>query len=420
MSTQDFKKVVVRRPAYMNEFRCIGGDCEENCCAHRWLIYIDKNTYKKYRKIRNVKLKPLLDQYIVRNKKDITDQSYARIEFGEKPQCVFLTEEKLCGIQLELGEDNLSMVCRLYPRIRNVIDGVWEECVDTSCPQAARDILLCQDGISFEERQIEVKEKSMLTKVIANLHGKTSPDNVKHYLWELRTFTIQVLKTRDYTLWERLIIIGLFYQQLSQFVELHRVDKTQSLIDTFTEMIVDGSFKQQLVEIPAQAAVQVDVLKMIADERLLQGVQSQAYLECYRDFLHGIGFSDKKELSLEEVTRNYNHAYEDVYSPFMKEREYIFENYLVNYVFKEVFPLKTADVWEAYVLMIIQYALIKLQLVGIAGYQQKNFNEASIVKLVFSFGKVIEHSDAFLKLMMEQIKEKQYDTMPYMAILIKN
>lgn len=412
------EKIVARRPTYMKSFHCIGGACEENCCAHRWLIYIDKTTYKKYKNIKNEKLKPLVNQYIRRNKKNATEQSYAKIEFGEKPQCGFLTEDKLCRLQLELGEKNLSFVCRVYPRVRNVVDDVWEECLDTSCPQAARDILLCPGGISFEETDILLPLAERLPRIIAK--AGTFNKDINYYLWNLREFTMQVLKSRDYALWERLIILGLFYNQLAQMLKRDEASKIADLIDMFTKMTIEGSFKEQLKSIPKQTLVQVDLLKMISDERLLGGVQSIAYLECYRDFLKGIGFTDCDVLSLEEVAENYQKAYDLYYLPVMKEREYIFENYLVNYVFKEVFPFKEVDVYKAYVMMVVQYALIKLQLIGIAGCQQNEFNEESIVKLVFSFGKVVEHSEQYINKVVEDMEKKGYTTLAHMAILIKN
>lgn len=420
MATKSQELIRLRRPEYMRQFRCIGGACEENCCAHRWLIYIDKTTYKKYQKIKDKTLRPLLDTHIIRNKKNLHEQDYAQLSFGDKTQCAFLTEQKLCKIQLEMGEEYLSTVCRMYPRVRNLVDGVWEECVDTSCPQAARDILLFPDGLGFEEVESRLSMKDRLPKTI--LKTAAFADNPAAYMWDLRTFTIQVLKTREYQLWERLVVLGIFYHRVSRHIKEKQAMQIPGLIELFTQMIVDGSFKTELTTIPSQINVQVDILKWLADERLLYGVQSKAYLECYQEFLQGLGFSgeDSQQLELAKVKDYYTKAYAEVYAPFMQDREYILENYLVNYVFKEVFPATHKEVWEAYVQMTLQYAMIKLQLIGIAGHQKSTFSEDSIVKLVFSFGKVIEHSGDFLRKVQEKLSARQYNTLPFMAILIKN
>ena len=40
----------VLKPFYYDDFKCIAGDCIDNCCHAEWEISIDKRTYKKYRK----------------------------------------------------------------------------------------------------------------------------------------------------------------------------------------------------------------------------------------------------------------------------------------------------------------------------------------------------------------------------------
>ena len=38
-------------PRYMEQFRCAGGSCPENCCTG-WTVAIDKASYQKYREVR--------------------------------------------------------------------------------------------------------------------------------------------------------------------------------------------------------------------------------------------------------------------------------------------------------------------------------------------------------------------------------
>ena len=42
----------VLKPFYYDDFKCIAGDCIDNCCHAEWEISIDKKTYKKYRKLK--------------------------------------------------------------------------------------------------------------------------------------------------------------------------------------------------------------------------------------------------------------------------------------------------------------------------------------------------------------------------------
>ena len=39
-------------PQYLKDFTCIGSNCEETCCKN-WKITVDKETYKKYKRLKN-------------------------------------------------------------------------------------------------------------------------------------------------------------------------------------------------------------------------------------------------------------------------------------------------------------------------------------------------------------------------------
>ena len=40
----------VLKPFYYDDFNCIANKCIDSCCVG-WNVYIDKNTYKKYKKV---------------------------------------------------------------------------------------------------------------------------------------------------------------------------------------------------------------------------------------------------------------------------------------------------------------------------------------------------------------------------------
>ena len=45
------KKIIkLLHPSYLDEFKCIGGECEDNCCVG-WDVDIDKITFKQYSEI---------------------------------------------------------------------------------------------------------------------------------------------------------------------------------------------------------------------------------------------------------------------------------------------------------------------------------------------------------------------------------
>ncbi|MFP3632204.1 flagellin lysine-N-methylase, partial [Burkholderia sp. SIMBA_045] len=67
--------------------------------------------------------------------------------------CPFLNEEKLCSIQLKLGEDFLSHTCKTYPRVTQTVDDVVELSATLSCPEAARLALLNPNKMQFNRNE---------------------------------------------------------------------------------------------------------------------------------------------------------------------------------------------------------------------------------------------------------------------------
>ncbi|MGG2063833.1 hypothetical protein [Bacillus sp. S14(2024)] len=66
-------------PQYMQQFSCIGSECEDSCCIG-WRVDVDEDTYKKYQKSRDLELKPLLKKNVTRQRSNPSSTSYAKIK----------------------------------------------------------------------------------------------------------------------------------------------------------------------------------------------------------------------------------------------------------------------------------------------------------------------------------------------------
>ncbi len=408
------KKMLI--PQYMNRFQCIGSACEDSCCIG-WRVTIDEETYKKYRKVSAAELRMDLDKKVTRNRSNPSAENYAKIKMENNAKCPFLTEASLCRLQLELGEDHLSVTCSTYPRIFNTVNGILEKSSTVSCPEVVRMALLNPEKMEFDFIKEAVVKMGQGKTIDA--HDISMARKPQKYFWELRIFTIDTLQRREYRLWERLIVLGLFYKKLDEYVAQQQADKIPELIASYTNMIDEGRFKDDLATIPLQTGIQMELLKELADQRVVQGVSSERYFQCLGECLHGMQYT--AEATPEEIARCYNQAYQDYYSPFMDEHEYILENYLVNYVFKNLYPFTgEKELFENYVMLIVHYAMIKMHLIGMAGYHQEQFGMDQIIKLIQSFAKTIEHNNPFVKQIHELLKSNGFTSMAYMAILIKN
>lgn len=405
-------------PQYFKEFTCIGSDCEDSCCIG-WRVDIDHNTYKKYRSLKNSKLTPLIKKSISRNRSSGNESVYAKINL-EEGRCPFLDEKKLCKIQLEKGHTYLSNVCTVYPRIINSIDGTLEKSLTMSCPQAVRIALLNPQPMEFDQCDESVDATNIILHKFNVNDIEMLPKGSK-YFWDLRIFTISILQNRDYEIWERLIILGLFTQKVQEVIDNNKMNNIPEVIELYSSHIEKGILKRILKEIPTESFIQMKLLKEIADIKILSGINNIRYKECFSEFLDGINYEgiDKIE-EIEEIEERYTSAYENYYSPFINQHNYILENYLVNYVFKNTFPLTNSkSMFNAYMMLVLHYSLIKMHLVGISAYN-KGLTVELVVKLIQSFAKTVEHSSTYLKNIENLMESNGFNTMAYMAILLKN
>jgi len=402
-------------PQYMRKFKCTGPECEDSCCIG-WRVSIDQKTYKKYKRSHQPELSVLFTKNITRNRSNPSKGNYAKIKLKSDGNCPFLTEQHLCSIQLKLGEKYLSNTCCTYPRITNEVNGIIEKSATMSCPEAARLALLNPEIMEFDEIDELVTTRNIV-KGCLNTHALTAASKPQRYFWELRIFTISTLQNRAYTLEDRLVLLGMFYQKLQDYIEKKQIKDIPQLIAGYTNIIYDGSLKDSLINIPAQNTIQMELLKEMAEERFTSGISSKRYLECFTELLHGIEYTSK--LNIEEIGRRYQEVYESYYSPFMAQHGYILENYLVNHVFKNLFPFDQRTVFDSYVMLIVHYALIKLHLIGMSGFHQ-NLTQDLVIKLIQSFAKTVEHNPVYVRKILDLLKQNGYNTLVWMALLIKN
>lgn len=412
------KKRIVLIPQYLTKFQCVGQKCEDNCC-YGWKVQINEETYKKYRKASKTELKPLLGKSITRNRSNPSKEYYAKIKMNNDGNCPFLDDDKLCMIQRNMGAEYLSKVCVTYPRVTNVVNGVYEKSLTLSCPEAARIALLNNEVMEFNEIEQSVEEQDIVNNNIDTENIKYS-NKVNKYFWSMRIFSISIIQNRDYDLWERLIILGSFMSKVQEYVKNETVHSVPNLINEYNEIIKEGFFKKQFESIPKSLAIQMQLMKEFNDQRFSMklGGNINAYIQCVIEFLQGINYDDKS--TVEEVAARYEEAYINYYNPFMKEHEYILENFLVNHIFKELFPISSKEgVFDDYMKLVIHYSLIKMLLIGMSAHY-KQLNEDIIIKLIYSFSRAIDHNKVFLNNTFKLFRENGYNTMAYMTILVKN
>ena len=92
---------------------------------------------------------------------------------------------------------------------------------------------------------------------------------------------------------------------------------------------------------------------------------------------------------------------------------YIFENYLVNFMYKNLFPFsETESVFDGYIMLLIRYSFIRFYLVGIFLFN-KDASPDNMVRFIQVFSKTIEHHKTYLVDILDYIKKNQFNNMEF-------
>ena len=124
--------MLITKPAYFDNFRCIAGACPDSCCKE-WDVQVDDASAEYYRALPG----PLGDRLreVLRNE---DGETVMAIIDG---RCPMWRADGLCRIQAELGESALCRTCREFPRLTHDFGDFLELGLELSCPEAAKFIL---------------------------------------------------------------------------------------------------------------------------------------------------------------------------------------------------------------------------------------------------------------------------------------
>jgi lysine-N-methylase len=413
-AAEDVRKV--RQPKCFDRFHCIGADCEDTCCVG-WGIIVDQETYRKYQTIpdHRIAAKPLGSLVEINPARSSTGD-YARLRL-EGARCPAL-HEGLCVIQQTLGESYIPDLCSKYPQVLNLIGGAVERSLHLSCPEAARLVLEDPEAMLFHERtEALLPHRSGALNAIVGDPGD--------HLFQVRTLVIEVVRERSLPLWQRIVSLGLVIDRLEG------VDMAQAVtvLEDFVGSLRQGSFGAVLSTLEADPAFQLETVLDLVVARIGSDYTPPRFLDCYRDFMHGLAWTP--QTTMEELVARYSLSRQSYFLPFARRHEHFLENYLVNYMFRTVFPYRSKlpdqrfaidssreSMRRSLVLLAVHYAIIRTMLIGMAALHKDTLNTLHAVKVVQSYSKAFLHSTSFEESAIEYLEKTVGDPASKLAELV--
>ena len=397
------KLINLRYPTYYKKFKCIGGDCEDSCCIG-WDIDIDKTTFKQYFKVQDKEMKTMFQKNVHNNQYCTSpDVDYGRVKLKKGKRCPFLDDNNLCIIYSNIGEEYLSNVCTCYPRLINKIDDFYEISLDVACPEAARIFLSEKDGISFSEEKTSLGKHIVQSYIDTN--DKQYSKTLIKYFKEIRDKSIEIIKNRNHSLDERIYLLGIFLDKVNECFE--NSSNVKIFIDKFN---IDQNIK--LKSEKSKYIIQVSFMKDLIEKlNLEKEIDSVKFKKYTKKLYENYKFINNE---LNQASNIYIRYYDDYIQNDFKKFSYILENYIVNFMYNNLFPFtESEEIFDGYIMLLIRYSLIKFYLIGL-----NVNNKEDIIDIIQVFSKAIEHHKTYFIDVLDYLKDCGYDNIQFAKTLL--
>lgn len=344
-------------PDYYKKFKCIGGECEDNCCAAGWQITIDDESLEKYETMEG--------EIGVRLRNSIDWENGMFEQFEHK--CALLNENGLCDVYCDAGEDKMCILCQRYPRHYEEFENVREISLSVSCPEAAKIVLGNRGKVGFytetdeEEEEYEDFDYLMYTKLL-----------------DIREILLDVLHERK----------GSVAHRISKLLDI--VHGIQGLIDKDEIFGIDEQEQRALTE---QINYRRYTGKMeLRQEYMSEMMQNLHRLEVLRptwtDFIREVQSILYVYLDAEEYGKLCE-EFDSFYGERMQEYEQLMSYFIYTYFCGAVYDYEV----ESKLRFGIAAVLIIHEMDMAMWYKNKDLTFEDQVGLVHNYSMEIEHSD---------------------------
>ena len=377
-------KVNTFLPKYMIEFKCVSSSCTDSCCAG-WDINIDEDTYNKYENSTG-ELKGLLDRKFIKNEDEYDSFNYGFMVLKDENRCPFLNSNMLCDIHGGDGQENLCITCKSYPRVFNIVDNVYEKSGLPSCMEICTRAFLNKDKMEFVESKEDIEEKNIEIRRIIDSEAFEGTESLLQYFWDIRVISINIMQDRNFSIEERLNILKNFYNQIDRIYNSGEFDNIEELLEDFNNEDIDcGELKGVVFKEKNEFYIS------LAEDELVTKIRSVRLRSCVKEYKAGILKQNNIVKYLEEIPKYFNE---------LEENSYVFENYIVNQIFKDLIPFnKGESLTKSIKVLINSYRIIKAYVIGIAMNSQKKIGGEQIITVIQALSKDIEHNRVFNELL---------------------
>lgn len=399
------KEFSVTLPTIYDEFQCKGGACRNTCCQS-WTINITRGEYTKIRNRCKSEITKSAFKRLPR--KQASDDNYAIMQLTEQGLCPYLTEEHLCGMQLEHGFPMLPWICKQFPRYSAMFsDGSFRYALDTGC-EHVNELLWenTENGLHF------ITDTREVTSHFSKLKSNTLAE------WEsdIQNLCIWLMQNRSYSLSDRLILLGLAIRELEKIQKENTPERIPAWFMKWQTHTKGNEFAESLKDLSGDSYWFVSNLLKTCYTLYL--VNPKNFSETYHVLqsklsCQAILNSDTQVSEISWDQEQYLRLKERFYKNFPDVENFL-ENYIVLNLVRMGFPFELESCLDTYTLLVTYYSLTLFLLI----INDPQTREAFIDQVTFLSRETLNLSN-FQKFFLEQLKKTESDSLAHLAILIR-
>ena len=413
-------KKVVLQPSFYKEFECIGGSCVNNCC-HSWDIDFTKEEFKNVkRKIHTEEFRKIYDEAFVYNKEK--GKFFAKLD--EKENCKFLDENGLCKMYTEVGSENMSQICKLFPRKGLYYIENYEYFLSPACEEVVRLLTEEKDGIQLEwvERELSDAEKKGIY-ICSAAYVEQRP--ILQCYNEFKKLLFGILQNREYDFGERMVVLGLAMKKIDEMAKNGQINKIPEYIENFILEFYDEKNKEMYTNLFKKVdrsgqirAVQVLTYCIsINDAELYEKMQKRINYTMTIDMRKAKkserGYEVEKDMKFD--IEKYQKAIED-FKEFIKGKEYWIENVMLEgFLFNRLPFWVEGGIWKNYCAMAIVYSTF---LFFMTCTIEKDSTKEDFMDYVSKISRWAFHSMLFIEKLEGRLEQTESNTLAHMAMLV--
>jgi lysine-N-methylase len=416
---------------YMSRFKCIGGACEDTCCAG-WEIQVDQSHYKKLKQAMS-STKGERAEFEAAHRRTKGNESsrgkFALMVLKEDKRCSFLRDDKLCATEARYGAAVLSDTCALYPRSIGQVGARLEMAGSPSCPEVARLLLLDDAAMDLVEVRPDAIGRPLISRQLAE--APASP-YLRHHT-AINHFVCALLSVSGYPLATRLFFAAYFANRTAPFLFDGAKELDEPRLAAEIETLESGPFLAELHAGLRSLNVKPDLaLKLVFELAALGSAERTPFRDLVATSLRRCAEAAGADGTATEIPGPVLlEGYERLrarWEPILGARvDRALTNYAKNYWMKDWYVQSPNLLVHAQGLA-LRIAILRFLVFGHAliadaecgtREEQEAAVDRAVVDVVQRFSRRFEHDARFLKAIEQYLAKQDMQTLAHTIVLLR-